>query len=314
MPRVKLLYALMIAGTLLCLLQIWWPTYYLTGDGPCHLYNARIIHDLQTGTDTAFYQRFYTYETNPNPNWLSHILLSGLMYVIPAIAAEKLLLSIYTLVLITGFYKVLKQTSGSSSYWITAVFLFVFHHTLAKGFYNFSLGTALYFWMIWWWMRLLEKRNTLNTLVFFLLSGLTFFAQLLPFVLGIITCGMLAISYTATLEHRLPFINRLAQTLITLIILCAPFIALMFWFTNKQGGLNIQLQHHFYRIIELIQFKYLVNMSTDEELFTGITGLTIISLVIYALVYRILHRQYLHKYDGILYTTVIIAFVYLFFS
>lgn len=313
MPRVKLLYALMIAGTFMCLFQIWWPAYYVTGDGACHLYNAHILHSWYNNTDVSFYKEYYTLVTDPNPNWLSHILLSLLMYVAPAVIAEKILLSLYAALVITGFYKLLKFTSGSSSYWISVVFLFVFHHTLAKGFYNFSLGTAMYFWMVLCWLVFIEKKNVLNTTLFFVVSGITFFAQLLPFVFGVITCSMLAVSFTATQQNKLPFINRLLQNQLVLGILCAPFIALMFWFTSSQGGLNIHLQHHFYRIIELIQFKYLICASNGEELFAGITGLAVISLFIYSIIYRIAHKQYLHKYDGLLYAVMFISFVYLFF-
>ena len=43
---------LLLAGYAICLLQIWLPGYYLTGDGPCHLYNAQILHDLWAGKKT----------------------------------------------------------------------------------------------------------------------------------------------------------------------------------------------------------------------------------------------------------------------
>ncbi len=37
---------LLIVGLALCMLQLWLPAYYLTGDGPCHVYNAQVVHDI----------------------------------------------------------------------------------------------------------------------------------------------------------------------------------------------------------------------------------------------------------------------------
>lgn len=314
MPRIKLLYALMISGVALCLLQIWWPAYYLTGDGPCHLYNARILSDIWRGHNTALFSSFYHTLYAPNPNWLSNIIMAGLFYFFSGPVTEKIFLSVYALTLISGFYKVIKHTSGSSSYIITVIFLFVFHHTLAKGFYNFSLGTALYFWMVWSWLRFLEKRNTINTLTFFILTALTFFAQLLPFVFGVITCTSLLLSHTlAQSNNKRPRIYDLLRGTMELAILVAPFIALMHWFTSKEGGAHIQLHHHFYRLIELVQFKYGITTSNSEELLVSIAGFTLITLLITAFIYRAVRQQPADRYDGFAYSIVVILLVYLFF-
>lgn len=314
MPRVKLLYALMIMGIAMCLVQIWWPSFYLTGDGPCHLYNARVLHDIWSGRDAAFYSRFYNVIYAPNPNWLSSVIMGWCMYFASGVVAEKLFLTLYALTLIFGFYKLLKQVSGSSSYLITIVFLFVFHHTLAKGFYNFSLGMALYFWMVWSWLRFIERRNTINTLVFFAFTALTFFSQLLPFVFGAITCFSLLISHIATQPAtKRPRIFEFVRASLEFGILIAPFAALMLWFTDQQGGADIHLRHHFYRLIELVQFKYGINVSAREELFTGIAGFTIVTMLAIAVFLRIRAKEFISKYDGFLYSFVILLIIYILF-
>ena len=315
MPRIKLLYVLLIMGVALCLSQIWWPHYYLTGDGPCHLYNANVLHNIWNNNDVAFYSKFYQVIYDPNPNWLSHILLGLPLYFTNGVIAEKLFLSVYAGLLIGGFFLLMKKVSGSSSYWITLIFLFVFHHTLAKGFYNFSLSTAFYFWMLWSWLRFIDKRNTINTLVFFLFTGLIFFTQLLPFVFGVITCLSLAVSYALAKERGdsvLP-VNNFLKSTITLGILVAPFAVLMFRFTNKEGGMNIELHHHFYRLIELVQFKYAINATNKEAFFCAIAGITIISLLIVSIAVRLKGKFSFHKYDGFLISLFIIMGVYLFF-
>ncbi|PQJ10992.1 hypothetical protein CJD36_013565 [Flavipsychrobacter stenotrophus] len=315
MPRIKLLYALMIAGIAMCLAQIWWPHYYLTGDGPCHLYNAKVLHDMWHGTDVAFYSRFYVINYNPNPNWLSNILLGIPMYFTNGPVAEKLFLTLYAGLVVGGFYLLIKKVSGSSSYWITVIFLFVFHHTLAKGFYNFSFSTALWFWMVWSWMRFIDKKNTLNTLVFFLFAGLSFFTQLLPFVFAVATCFGLIVSYSLTREQGLKqsSLNYFIQNTITLGILTAPFVALMIRFTENEGGTHITLHHHFYRLVELVQFKYGINAVENESFLTALCGMTLAALLITAVVFRIKDKIAVNKYDGFFYSLIFILFIYLFF-
>lgn len=314
MPRIKLLYALMISGIIVCLFQIWLPAYFLTGDGPCHVYNAKILHDLWKGDNVAFYNRFFSASYDPNPNWLSQLLIAGFMFLFNGVVSEKLFLSVYALLLIAGFYKVIKHISGSSSYFITIVFIFVFHYSLAKGFYNFTLGIAFFFWMLWAWMRFLDKRDTRNTIVFFLFTALTFFSQLLPFVFGVICCGLLMISDSLAKENaKRPPVYEIIRGELILGILIAPFAALTLWFTNRQGGLGIQLRHHFYRLIELVQFKFGINGRTREELFTSITGFTIMALFICAVGYRIRKKEFIHRYDGLIYSFLVLSFVYIFF-
>ena len=162
----KTLNALLLTGFILCLLQIWLPAFYLTGDGPSHVYNAQILHDLWCNKNTAFYAHYYQLVYQPNPNWLSTIVLALLMFVVNGIVAEKIYLTLYVLLYTRGFYLLLKKISGSNSYWPLVIFLFVFTHVLAKGFYNFSFSIAFYFWVVWSWIRFLDRRNIGNALLF----------------------------------------------------------------------------------------------------------------------------------------------------
>ena len=129
---------LLFIGFAMCLLQVWWPQYYLTGDGPCHVYNAQILHDLWSyNKDTDFYLHFYKLLYQPNPNWLSTIILALLLFVVNGIIAEKIFLTLYVVLFVSGFYLLLRSISNGKSNWVLVLFIFVFPHLLAKGFYNF---------------------------------------------------------------------------------------------------------------------------------------------------------------------------------
>jgi len=305
---------ILLFGIALCLLQVWLPVYFVTGDGPCHVYNARVLHDLWSGKNTAFYTHFYNAVYKPNPNWLSTAVMAALMCIVNGVIAEKIFLSLYVLLFAGGFYLLLRKLSGNASWWPLVVFIFVFTHPLFKGFYNFSFSIAFYFWVVWSWLRFLEKNSVADACLFFLFAGLAFFTHLLAFVFAAVTCGALVASYALAIAKDAP-IRRLTfffRQAIFLGLLLAPFILLMRWFTEKEGGMRIQLYHHFRRLIELIEFRYIVNITHGEDFLAAITGVLLVTLFCLSLAkYR--KGIKIHKYDGFLFSLAFVTFVYLFF-
>ncbi len=311
----KTLNALLLTGFALCLLQIWWPSYYLTGDGPSHLYNAQVLHDVWNySKSTDFYLHFYHIVYRPDPNWLSTIILALLLFVVKGAIAEKIFLTLYVVLFVRGFHLLLAKISGGSSYWALAIFLFVFPHELAKGFYNSSLSIAFYFWVVWSWLRLLEKKSVANAVLFFLFIALTYFTHLLAFGFAAFTCAALVISYVvagsqAGIDRRGKFIAQYGGLLV---VFLAPFLALMVLFTQQEGGLQLVLKCHFYRLVELAQLKFLANVTTKEFLFSTVAGVVLLLLFCFSLIkYRV--KNQLSKYDGLLLTLLFAMFIYLCF-
>ena len=79
----------------LYLVPVWVYRYVPTQDGPSHLDNAQILKDL--GNSVAGYEAYFEIRADPIPNWTSHLLLAGMLYVVPPLLAEKLLVSLYIL-------------------------------------------------------------------------------------------------------------------------------------------------------------------------------------------------------------------------
>ncbi len=306
---------LLLTGIGLCLLQVWLPGHYLTCDGPCHLYNARIMHDLWQGSNTALYQRFYDLVYTADPNSMSTFVLASLLYVAKGAVAEKIFLSLYVLVYVTGFCALLRKISNGNSYWQLSVFIFVFTYALSKGFYNFSFGIAFYFWMVWAWLHYMDKRSAIKAVLFFVCCTLTFFTHLLPFVLGVITCASLLLSFTASgnsTKGKSSTQVFLARNGFTFALLIAPFIVLAVLFTGREGGLRLHLSPHPYRLVELIEFKYIINIVNTERLWAAIAGIILSLLSVIALVNG-LRKLAIHKYDGFLLALLVAVFVYTFF-
>jgi hypothetical protein len=73
---------------------VWANRYFLTTDGPAHLYNAWVLKTMLLDPQSKFHA-LLAFNLNPEPNYLSHALLATLLTVLPPWVAEKALLTLY---------------------------------------------------------------------------------------------------------------------------------------------------------------------------------------------------------------------------
>lgn len=69
---------LFISLIIIFLTPIWGNKYFLTQDGPSHLYNSKILLDFVTSNNLEFYKEYYIVNKQLFPNWFSHIILAFL--------------------------------------------------------------------------------------------------------------------------------------------------------------------------------------------------------------------------------------------
>ena len=127
------------------LVPVWVYHYVPTQDGPSHLDNAQILKDL--GNSVAGYEAYFEIRAEPILNWTSHLLLAGMLYVVPALIAEKLLISLYILGFAGSFRYFLGAFGQRSRPLSWLGLLFVYNHCFWMGFYNFCLSLILV-WLI----------------------------------------------------------------------------------------------------------------------------------------------------------------------
>ena len=79
-------------------LPIWMIHRLPTSDGPAHVANAYV---LQHYNDPAYpqFRRYYELNTRPVPNYATHLILVALLYICSPVTAEKLLVTIYIVLL-----------------------------------------------------------------------------------------------------------------------------------------------------------------------------------------------------------------------
>ena len=301
---------MLVSGTMLCLIQIWLPEYYLTCDGPCHLYNASVVHDLWTGSNRDFYNFFYKHVYSIDPNSLTTYALALLLFIAKAAAAEKIFLTAYVLIYTSGFVLLMRKISGGSdSSWLVSGFICIFTYALSKGFYNFSFGVAVWLWMIWAWLRYMDKPSIARLSFYSVITAVTFFTHLLPFTFGLITTAALVGScWLAGKADN----SQSIKTLVAWGLAAAPLVIFTLLFTQKEGGLQLHLAAHPYRLVELVEFKYIINVVDKERAWAIIAGVAISTLVIVAILQNAKKFRW-HRYDGFFAALVVITFVYMFF-
>lgn len=121
---------------------VWIFPVFPTQDGPAHLENARLLLELLRGNPQA--ERFFSLDRF-SPNWVAHLVLAPLLLIVPAAIAEKIVLTIATVLVPLGFRKALDALGGPR---VLALLALPFAHSflLTMGFLNFcaAVGAALF--------------------------------------------------------------------------------------------------------------------------------------------------------------------------
>ena len=89
--------ALLILGAALApaVAAIWLVPWFVTQDGPAHVYNAEILASSVGGFDrTSPWHNVYTVRWQPIPNWAGPVCLAGLVAWLPAWLADRIMTSV----------------------------------------------------------------------------------------------------------------------------------------------------------------------------------------------------------------------------
>jgi hypothetical protein len=171
------------ALALLHLIPVWAFHYLPTQDGPSHLANAQILKDY--GTPAAGYEAFFEVRWDPLPNWTSHLVLAGLLYLAPPLVAEKLLVSLYVLGF-AGAYRYFVGSFGERCRPLSwAGLLFIYNRCFWMGFYNYCLSLVLLWIILGYCVRRRGALRVPQAAVLLLLFTVQYFTHLAGFLLAV---------------------------------------------------------------------------------------------------------------------------------
>ena len=149
-PRVERgLFALLLG---LHLGPVWASRYFLTTDGPAHLYNAWVLKTMLLDPQSKFHT-LLAFNVNPEPNYLGHLLLAALLTMLPPWLAEKALLTLYVAGLPLAVRYLVRSWQPTAGFLAVLAFPFVYSAVFQWGFYNFCLGLVAVLLGIGYWKR-----------------------------------------------------------------------------------------------------------------------------------------------------------------
>lgn len=200
--------------------------FYPTLDGPAHLYNAQLLKCYLLGDEAV--RAWFELHPLPVPNWLDHSLLAGLLTMLPGWLAEKVLVLLYIAGMAIGFKRMLRVMAPGKEGLALMVFPLIHGCLLNMGFFNFSLGVAIWFFAVAEGFRWLEDQRAHRLVVLTTLSILLYFSNVLAFALAGFTLGCGAL-WNVWKQRSW---SALLRTSLALLLVFLPGLCCFAWFST----------------------------------------------------------------------------------
>lgn len=152
-----------------------------------------MLLDHFKGDHNDFYSQFYTVNAQPNSNWTGHLLLVGLLAVFPSWLAEKVFLTGLVLLFAFGVRYAIRAFGRGKDSWAAIPMLFLYSDPLHRGFYNFVLSLAVFFWLFGFWERHKDRFTVKTILGMALLVFLQYFTHPITFMVSLLTIAAIGL-------------------------------------------------------------------------------------------------------------------------
>jgi hypothetical protein len=301
---------LLVLGVALALWPVWANGFFLTNDGPCHLYNARILRDMLLGQDTAFYAEWYMLNPEIEPNWLNHFLLTLFQLVLPPVVSEKLFLTLYIVGYALCFRYLARSIFPANGALTTLCLPFIFHTVFHWGFFNYAASVVLFFLLVGHWLRHRAHSKWKSRLMLGVLMLLLLLAHPVSYCLGmgLIACQWGGETLAALIKRQKDAMQVQVRTLLTTTLAALPSLVLFAMFMVNQGTDTVPGNTKFHTLFhDFLELKCLVLFEDAEKALPIILSILIGLLGVAALV-RLAKRP--PVYEGILVMLALSLYAY----
>jgi hypothetical protein len=303
---------LFVTISLLMLWPIWSNTYFLTQDGPSHIYNAHVLLDYWHGWHTDFYNQYYTVNHGIEPNWFSHIALAVFMQFCSPATSEKLLLTLYVLCFLLCSRGLIMHISPANQFVSYLPLLFVYHHVLQKGFYNFSFSLV---WMIAIWLFYLRYMERMRQYLFIpigmALMLLAYLSHLMGFMLGGSLLLLILLFDTCLQPVVGSRIRHLLYQWGIVTVTMLPALGLMaLYFLRRNAIEYVAGSYSFKELYDcLVDFTTITNLVSAEKPLSHLAFIFIAIVILVGLLIRFRQRV-CTRYDSFLIAVILVLVCY----
>ena len=314
LARVQLAPAIFAALIVLHVLPIWLVRYFPTQDGPLHVENVLAL--LRVG-HSALLQRWYAPNLGAQPNWLTQALLVPLLAVAPALVAEKIVLTGYTILFPLAFRAALPR--GRRGWWAAlAAFPFVHAFPFQMGFWNFCYGVALVLLTVAFWARTRGRLDPPRAAGLSALGLILFLAHATAFGAAVVIAGTL-LAWRAALALRRArgspartarvaraYAGRAAGALVAVL----PGLVLLTVWTLRHAGQRSSRLPPFELAAKLAAAYALVSIDRREIVLAACVSAVLAIAVLHLVLVRASRRARLRPQDGWLAAAAAFAALY----
>lgn len=313
---------LFVALIVLHLVPLWSFKYFPSQDGPAHLANATIIREYHHPDATAF-REYYVLNEHLTPNWIGHLVLAGLMSLMPMLVAEKVFLSGYVILLPVAVRYAVAAVRPQSTFLAVLAFPFVYNYLFHLGFFSFSYSLPMFFLVSGYWLKHRERFTLRDTIILAALSLLLYFGHIVSTVTALLEIVLMAtwlmlLEAPGQIRERGFSLGALRNALPIWkpVWAFAPTMILYAIFTsqNRQLGSSLSLSWEDKPPLKTLlkQLASVYSLASYEEREVWIAGAVaglFVAVIVYALSRRVPLR--LTFWDGFVLVAVVYAIIYL---
>jgi hypothetical protein len=183
------------------LAAIWFVPWFVTQDGPAHVYNAEILA-ASIGSGGAFdrsspWYEVYNVRWNPIPNWAGPASLALLVTALPAWLADRIMTSATLVGFASAIFWLRWRVAGTRSLGVSALLAAVLSMNMAWlfGFTSFMLGACLFPITLGAWWPARDRPSLARLASLSALLTLGYFCHLVS--LGLTVLGLVVLSVAA---------------------------------------------------------------------------------------------------------------------
>lgn len=176
------------------LAAIWGLSGFVVQDSPLYLYNSHIM--LESFKSASPFQPYFALEWTPLPYWGAYAVLMALMPVLPARAADQVLMTLTSVGFATALMWLRWRVSGWQSMAIVAPVSIVLSINILwiYGLHSFLIGASLYLITLAFWWRVRERMAAKHSAILAALLVAGYFCHLVSMGLTVIGISVLAIA------------------------------------------------------------------------------------------------------------------------
>src|ERR1051326_136774 len=140
----------------------WTASYFVTQDGPSHLYNALVVKDLAFKPHSP-YSRVYSIQHKFVSNWGTVVVFNGLIVLFGVQHAEQAMATLCVVLGFAGLAYFIRSLDPRGNPWTPILNFLLCTQFLWTGFYNFCLGMAVFPFVAGYYIRRAREMNLPRT-------------------------------------------------------------------------------------------------------------------------------------------------------